>query len=146
VSPRVFSNRRRKRPFLPVFPRFSDFFSPPTGPGASEMKAVWHRAALRHPASAAESPVRYSVGNFCGGRKTTFCQLWGLPLNPSFHHLSGGRFSSLYLPPRGVRRRRPRPNRTVFGDSTPRKPSRSGTAGLGSRARHVQRVSQSRSE
>jgi hypothetical protein len=75
-----------KRRFRPFFRDFPIFFPPPTGPCASEMKAAWHRDAPRPPASAAGSPVLYSVGNFCGGRKTAFRRLWGLPPNPPFRH------------------------------------------------------------
>jgi hypothetical protein len=92
----VFSNRRRNTPFLPVFRDFPIFFPPPTGPCASDQKAAWHRAVPRPPASAAGSPVLYSVGNFCGGRKTAFCRLWGLPLNPPFHPPLRG---SIFVPP-----------------------------------------------
>jgi hypothetical protein len=114
-----------KRRFRPFFRDFPIFFPPPTGPCASEVKAAWHRDAPRPPASAAGSPAWYAVGIFCGGRKTAFRRLWGLPPNPPIRAPSPGvDFRS--SPLGGVRRRRPRPNRTPFGDSTSRKPPSSG--------------------
>jgi hypothetical protein len=76
-----------------VFTRFSAIFrfSFPRRPAPA--RRTESRLAPRRPptpASAAGSPVLYSAGNFCGGRKTGFRRLWGLPLNPPFHPPSPG--------------------------------------------------------
>jgi hypothetical protein len=83
VSRLVFSNRRRKTPFLPVFPRFSDFLSPADRPlrVGDESRLAPCRPPT-HGVRRREPCVVRGWDFFCGGRKTDFRRLSGLPRIP----------------------------------------------------------------
>jgi hypothetical protein len=94
-----FSNRRRKTPFLPVFPRFSDFLSPADRPlrVGDESRLAPRRAPT--PGVRRREPCALLGWEFLRGAKDRFSPTLGAPPESPFPRtLSGCRFSS--LPPR----------------------------------------------